>query len=244
MTNAAVPANASSATAVPLGTDATARLRALLRTFEGTQSFHNFTDGKVTSADKTATRYMISITTGEPLMLSGVPYVPIRFHGQSFLLHQIRKMVGLTAATFRGDVPPDAIEVALRPGRIAPIPMAPSCALVLRRCLYTPYERKRNAEKFSDRNSVHFPESDAAKERFVTENILPHIAQCEAAGEFERFAEALSNYTLERKEPSVYFGMQQGVGAGGTAGPAVDIDGPASEVVGANPKKSETDGQN
>ena len=228
--NAAATAIPGAAAAtVPLSPDGVSRLRKLLRKLEGTHSFHNFTDVKVTSADKTATRFMISFTTGEPLELAGVSYVPFRFHGQSFLLHQIRKMVGLVVATFRGDVPPDAIDVAFGPGRIAPIPMAPSCALVLRRCLYTPYERKRNAEKFCDRNSVHFPAQDAAKEAFLTTSILPHIAKAEASGEFDRFAEALGAYTIER--PAIVAPVDGGAESGeGAHAPGEVVPGVTAEA--------------
>ena len=50
------------------------------------------------------------------------------------MLHQIRKMVSLAVATFRGDVPADALDVALSERRVSqPIPLAPTCALTLRR---------------------------------------------------------------------------------------------------------------
>ena len=166
---------ASAAENGPFSPEGTARLRALLRKFEGTHSFHNFTDGKLTSADMTAHRYMLSFSTGAPLEIEGTWYVPLLFCGQSFLLHQIRKMVGLTVASYRGDVPEEAIEQALTLPRVTAIPMAPPCALVLRRCLYAPYERKRLANGFADRNSVHFPACDAAKDTFLKEHILPQV---------------------------------------------------------------------
>ena len=184
----------------PVSEEALDKLRALLRQYEGTHSFHNFTDPKVEPTDKSASRYMISFTTAPPVVLAGKPYVPLRFHGQSFLLHQIRKMVALACAAFRGFVPPDAIATALRPERIAPVPMAPSCALILRRCFYASYERKRLAE-FPERGSVHFPSLDAPMDAFLQARILPHVAECEAAGEFRAFTEVLRGHTLVRQTP-------------------------------------------
>ena len=43
-------------------------------------------------------------------------------------------LVSLAVATFRGDVPADALDVALSERRVSqPIPLAPACALTLRR---------------------------------------------------------------------------------------------------------------
>lgn len=201
-----------------------ARLAALLRTYEGTHSFHNFTDGKLTPADKSATRYMMRFFLGAPLELDGVSYVSLRFHGQSFLLHQIRKMVAMVCATFRGDVAPDAIKTALKATRVAPVPMAPSCALFLRRCEYASYERKRTP----DRGCVHFPDCDGAQQAFLVERVLPHIAKCEADGEFAKFVAQLSAYTMELREEG---GGGSGSGRARGAAAATAGDAGTSEVV-------------
>ena len=177
----------------PLSDEERSRLASLFKRYEGTHSFHNFTDGKLTHEDKSARRYMMSLTVGEPLELSGVEYVSLRLHGQSFLMHQIRKMVGLLVAVFRGDVPEEAMKAALVRPRVAGIPMAPSCALTLRRCLYAEYERRRPA----DRNSIHFPGCEDAKRAFLLARILPHVAECEANGEYIRFTRALQAWAAD-----------------------------------------------
>jgi tRNA pseudouridine38-40 synthase len=196
----AAPSSASAAAGPsdvsPLTEAECAKLLALFKTFEGTHRFHNFTDGKLSIKDKAAQRYMLSMKLGEQITLDGVAYVPLRLHGQSFLLHQIRKMVGLLVATFRGDVPPDAISTALSAPKVCGIPMAPSCALILRRCLFAEYERRRTA----DRGSLHFPACEAAKQAFLREHILPHVATCAASGEFGRFSRTIAGYQLERVE--------------------------------------------
>ena len=122
-------------------------------------------------------RYMIHLRLGAPLSLSGVHYVSIRLHGQSFLLHQIRKMMALLCATYRGDVADDTIETALKKTESLPqVPLAPSCALMLRSALYANYERKRANEKNCGRNSVHFPECEGAQQGSSRSGLPPHVA--------------------------------------------------------------------
>lgn len=53
--------------------------------------------------------------------INGQPWVRLVVIGQSFMLHQIRKMVGLAMAVYRGAAPVDAIPIALR-ARISALP--------------------------------------------------------------------------------------------------------------------------
>lgn len=60
--------------------------------FEGTHNFHNYTNGKPFK-DKSANRYIISIKVSDPIYIDGSEWLSIKLHGQSFILHQIRKMI-------------------------------------------------------------------------------------------------------------------------------------------------------
>ena len=51
--------------------------------------------------------------------------------GQSFMLHQIRKMVGMAAAVMRGAAPEACLRAALDPDRDFNVPMAPELGLFL-----------------------------------------------------------------------------------------------------------------
>ena len=140
------------------------RLRGLLAHIEARTPFHNLSDGKLTLGDKQAQRYIKGTSVGEHVRVAaagsdatavggvggadggvGAAYfVPVRFHNQSFLLHQIRKMVALISSPSRAATPKAAIHhhlTAARAGRAAPL--APGCALTLRRCWYEQYERRR-----------------------------------------------------------------------------------------------------
>lgn len=176
----------------PLSDDESVRLLALFKAYEGTHSFHNFADGKVSHTDKSATRYMLSLTLGPPISLGGVSYVSFRLHGQSFMLHQIRKMLSMLTAVFRGRAPPDAISKALTLPKVTSVPLAPSCSLTLRRSLYSNYERRRTPDKAS----VHFPDCEAKQQAFLEQHILPHVARCAADGVFARFVQAVDQYDM------------------------------------------------
>ena len=44
--------------------------------------------------DPSCFRYMLSLNTGEPFIRNGLEFLTITIVGQSFVLHQIRKMIG------------------------------------------------------------------------------------------------------------------------------------------------------
>jgi tRNA pseudouridine38-40 synthase len=89
-------------------------LRTALKCYEGTQMYHNFTTGKHPT-DANARRYVISFTCGEPFVdaASDAEWVLLSVVGQSFLLNQIRKMIGLASEVATGHVPISMMKDAL-----------------------------------------------------------------------------------------------------------------------------------
>lgn len=71
--------------------------------------------------------------------LQGQQWVRMVVVGQSFMLHQIRKLVGTAVAVMRGVAPPDAITLALDPARVVVTPMAPELGLFLDECVFESY---------------------------------------------------------------------------------------------------------
>lgn len=65
---------------------------AAMKIFEGTHNFHNYTNGK-SFKEKSAYRYIMSINVSKPMYIDGSEWISIKLHGQSFILHQIRKMI-------------------------------------------------------------------------------------------------------------------------------------------------------
>lgn len=88
------------------------RLNDVLSSYRGTHNFHNFT-ARIKPEDPSAKRYILSFEAGKVVTVQGTQFVPCTVVGQSFMLHQIRKMIGTAIAIMRGCVPESIIEFAL-----------------------------------------------------------------------------------------------------------------------------------
>jgi tRNA pseudouridine(38-40) synthase len=100
-----------------LDADMLARFRSNLKKLEGTHSFHNFTSSKTVqiSNDSQVKRFMMDISCEEPFLHTcedgtTVEWIKVSLLGQSFLLNQIRKMIGLVVDATRGAVPESMFE--------------------------------------------------------------------------------------------------------------------------------------
>ncbi|KAK9473419.1 pseudouridine synthase [Dipodascopsis tothii] len=109
-------------------------VREVLKKFEGAHKFHNYTVGKPYS-DPSARRFMKSLAASEPKLIDGTEWISIKIHGQSFMLHQIRKMIAMTALVIRCGAPLSRIDQTLTNIAVN-IPKAPSLGLLLERPVY------------------------------------------------------------------------------------------------------------
>lgn len=69
-----------------------AMFKRAMQMFKGTHNFHNYTIAR-SFKDRAANRFMIDINVDEPTMIGGMEWISVKLHGQSFMLHQIRKMI-------------------------------------------------------------------------------------------------------------------------------------------------------
>lgn len=93
--------------------------------------------------------------------------------GQSFILHQIRKMVGTALAVFRGAAPDDAIASALRKEGDVATPMAPELGLFLAETVYSHYNATwagDNGRDDDDDDDEDDDEVDGGKDEGVKKN--------------------------------------------------------------------------
>ncbi|EJU03640.1 tRNA pseudouridine synthase [Dacryopinax primogenitus] len=71
-----------------VGLEEMTRLGELIKVFEGTHNFWNYTVGKEFK-EKTVKRYMMSLEVRDPQVVGDMEWISVKFHGQSFMLHQI-----------------------------------------------------------------------------------------------------------------------------------------------------------
>eukprot|EP00249_Psilotum_nudum_P021332 c28072_g1_i3 orf=532-3054(-) len=117
------------------------RINHILSHYVGTHNFHNFTT-RVRAEDPSAQRYIVSFETSEPFSVCNMEFVRCRVVGQSFMLHQIRKMIGLAIAIFRDCAPESMLDTALRSDTRVNVPTAPELGLFLDECMYPAYNQK------------------------------------------------------------------------------------------------------
>ncbi|XP_047494143.1 tRNA pseudouridine synthase A-like isoform X1 [Penaeus chinensis] len=124
-------------------------LRSTLKIYKGTHNFHNFTARKKAS-DASANRYIMEVECSDPFEREGLEWIIIKIKGQSFMLHQIRKMIGLVMAICRGLASKDVISKAWMKDRVD-LPIAPGLGLVLEEPHYDKYNKKYGSD------GIHVP---------------------------------------------------------------------------------------
>lgn len=153
------------------------RLEAILRQYMGTHCFSNFTEN-LPSDNAASRRYVIEMRCSVPFLPtgSGVYYVAVVVFGQSFVLHQIRKMVGLALFVFWGCAPECAIRVALSPHVRMPTPTAPALGLLLDELYFDQYNSRYGGQLPA---AISIESFEQAKFDFKLSHIYAGIAQKE-----------------------------------------------------------------
>ena len=106
------------------------RVQAMCKQFEGTHNFHNYST-KIEATDPAAKRYVISMKAEKFECQPGIPFVKFIITGQSFIYHQIRKMIGSISQTIHLGRENSYIENTFYRNKVK-IWLAPSEGLMLR----------------------------------------------------------------------------------------------------------------
>lgn len=105
----------------------------LLQLFSGSKNYHNYTK-KIDFKNDQAMRHMMQLST-ELVIMENIPLVKITLFGQSFLYHQIRKMVGSIIQSLVTQKDNDLILNSFAANKIN-IWLAPSSGLLLDQVLF------------------------------------------------------------------------------------------------------------
>lgn len=166
-------------------------IRNALDNYQGTRNFHNYTVGQ-TFDQPNSKRVIKTFTTGEPFLINGTEWVSLKVHGQSFMLHQIRKMVAMVILLVRSSSPISQMASSFGRQKIN-IPKAPSLGLLLERPIFDVYNRK--AGEITDKSNIELGDMDATVTQFKLRHIYDKIyAEEEIENVFHNFISSLDAY--------------------------------------------------
>ncbi|CAN8304651.1 unnamed protein product [Cochlearia groenlandica] len=146
----------------------------ILGYYVGSHNFHNFTT-RTKAADPAANRYILSFDANTVINLEGKDFVKCEVVGQSFMLHQIRKMIGLAVAVMRNYAPESLIQTAFKKDVRINVPMAPEVGLYLDECFFTSYNKRFRGSH----DEVSMKEYEEVAEGFKWKHVYSHIGSAE-----------------------------------------------------------------
>lgn len=148
------------------------QLQDALSEYEGTNNFHNYTIQK-SFKDPSAKRHIRSfVVNPTPIQIRDTEWLSLKVHGQSFMMHQIRKMVAMAVLCVRCAVPIERIKQSYGPTRIS-IPKAPGLGLLLERPVFESYSKK--ARDNFGKEALEFTKYDKEIEEFKHRQIYTRI---------------------------------------------------------------------
>ena len=150
-----------------------ARIQSALSHYLGTHNYHNYTVQK-TYRDASAKRVIKSfVMDPTPLLINDTEWLSLKVHGQSFMMHQIRKMVSMVALVVRCGCPDSRIRDTYGEEKLS-IPKAPGLGLLLERPVFDTYNQRLVTE--FGREKIEFArferEMEAFKQREIYERIF------------------------------------------------------------------------
>ncbi|KAL7943533.1 pseudouridine synthase [Trichoderma barbatum] len=148
------------------------RLQEALNKYEGTNNFHNYTVQK-SHGDPSSKRHIRSfVVNPKPIIIGDTEWLSLKVHGQSFMMHQIRKMVGLVTLMVRCGTTLDRITESYGPKKMA-IPKMPGLGLLLERPVFENYNKR--AKETLGREDIDFDRYNEKLEAFKQEQIYSRI---------------------------------------------------------------------
>lgn len=156
------------------------QLRTAAQKYIATHNFHNFTvNGEF--SDRSNQRIMKNIVIADPVVYGETEWISVLFHGQSFMMHQIRKMISALVLACRTGTPPHIIDELYGPRDVF-IPKMPALGLLLEQPIFDSYNVRvaRINEKLTPEHADYRPPIDfevhkdaiaAFKQTYIYENM-------------------------------------------------------------------------
>ena len=152
--------------------DRLAKVHSVLSRYEGSRNFHNYTISKAFS-DPSAKRFIKSfVVNGEPKIINNTEWLSLKVHGQSFMMHQIRKMVSMVALVIRSGCHEGRLQDSWMQEKII-IPKSPGSGLLLERPVFEYYNE--HLDEGNDRKSIDFQKYATEMEEFKQREIYQRI---------------------------------------------------------------------
>ncbi|KAF4553367.1 tRNA pseudouridine synthase-like protein 2 [Elsinoe fawcettii] len=170
-----------------------ALIQSALSAYVGTKNYHNYTIQKAPtdpSAKRTIKSFVVNPT---PILIEGTEWLSLKVHGQSFMMHQIRKMVGMATLLVRcGADAPKRINESYGKEKWS-VPKVPGLGLLLERPVFDTYN-KVQAQKFA-REKLDFGKYEEGIEKFKREEIYGRIWNEEkGSNTFHQFFNHVDNF--------------------------------------------------
>ncbi|KAI9742652.1 MAG: tRNA pseudouridine synthase 1 [Claussenomyces sp. TS43310] len=171
------------------------RVQEALKIYLGTQNFHNYTIQK-SFFDPSAKRVIRSFDVNpNPIIINNTEWLSLKVHGQSFMMHQIRKMVAMVALVVRCGCTLDRIRESYGPDKIS-IPKAPGLGLLLERPVFDSYNER--AVKELEKEKIDFGRFTKEIEEFKQREIYERIfREEEKDNQFHTFFNHIDHYRTD-----------------------------------------------
>ncbi|KAI1454007.1 pseudouridine synthase [Annulohypoxylon moriforme] len=169
-------------------------LQQALDQYKGTNNFHNYTIRKSHSDPSSKRTIRSFIVNPQPIQINDTEWLSLKVHGQSFMMHQIRKMVGMAVLVTRCATPLSRIKESYEATQIS-IPKAPGLGLLLERPVFESYnKRARDQYNLAE---LDFGNYEKEIQEFKDSQIYRHIFELEEReNSFHTFFHQIDNYKL------------------------------------------------
>lgn len=190
------------------------RVQQALNNYIGTRNYHNYTIQKPFK-DPSANRHIKSfVVNRKPILIGDGPeeekteWLSMKVHGQSFMMHQIRKMIGMVTLLVRSGSDIDKTMAHSFTAAKYSIPKVPGLGLMLERPVFDSYNSMQASKH--EREPLVFDKYDDKIEAFKRKEIYARMfTEEEQKGEFGRFFNHVDNF----REPYFLYVSSKGLDA-------------------------------